>query len=102
VSLSKTIDEIYSFGLKRLSRGGDKLEQARKAFQWIAFARRPLKMSEIEEAITITTDQRFWKAPSIKLTLSRLCKICGNLVDFDERYPWPTTQFLTSCSAAPS
>ena len=84
VSLPKTIEEIYSFGLKRLSRGGDKLEQARKAFQWIAFARRPLTMSEIEEAITITIDQRFWKAPSIKLTLSRLCKICGNLVDFDE------------------
>ncbi|KAN0068786.1 ankyrin [Elaphomyces granulatus] len=84
VSLPKTIEEIYSFGLKRLSRGGDKLEQARKAFQWVAFARRPLTMSEIEEAITITIDQRFWKAPSIKLTLSRLCKICGNLVDFDE------------------
>ncbi|KAN0066982.1 ankyrin [Elaphomyces granulatus] len=84
VSLPKTIEEIYPFGLKRLSRGGDKLEQARKAFQWVAFARRPLTMSEIEEAITITIDQRFWKAPSIKLTLSRLCKICGNLVDFDE------------------
>ncbi|KAN0070782.1 ankyrin [Elaphomyces granulatus] len=84
VSLPKTIEEIYSFGLKRLSRGGDKLEQARKAFQWVAFARRPLTMSEIEEAITITIDQRVWKAPSIKLTLSRLCKICGNLVDFDE------------------
>src|ERR1700723_941450 len=58
VSLPKTIEEIYSFGLKRLSRG-DKLEQARKAFQWIAFARRPLTLSEIEEAITINIDQRF-------------------------------------------
>ena len=84
VSLPKTIEEIYSLALKRLSRGGDKLEQARKAFQWIACARRPMTISELEEAITITTDQKSWKVPSIKLNLSRLCKICGNLVDFDE------------------
>ena len=84
VSLPKTIKEIYSFGLRRLSRGGDKFEQARKAFQWIAFARRPLTISEIEEAITITIDQKSWEAPSIKLTISRLCKICANLVDFDK------------------
>ena len=84
LSLPRTIEEIYSFGLKRLISGGDKLEQARNAFQWIAFARRPLTMSEIEEAITITIDQKSWKSPSIKLTLSRLCKICGNLVDVDE------------------
>ena len=83
VSLPKTIKEIYSFGLRRLSRSGDKFEQARKAFQWIAFARRPLTISEIEEAITIT-DQKSWEAPPIKLTLSRLCKICANLVDFDK------------------
>jgi hypothetical protein len=84
MSLPKTIKEIYSFGLRRLSRGGDKFEQARKAFQWIAFARRPLTISEIEEAITITIDQKSWKAPPIKLTLARLCKICANLVDFDK------------------
>src|SRR5947207_354429 len=41
MSLPKTIEEIYSFALKRLSRGGDKLEQARNAFHWIACARRP-------------------------------------------------------------
>ena len=83
MSLPKTIKEIYSFGLRRLSGSGDKFEQARKAFQWIAFARRPLTISEIEEAITITIDQKSWEAPPIKLTLSRLCKICANLVDFD-------------------
>jgi hypothetical protein len=43
-----------------------------------------MTISKIEEAITITTDQKSWKAPSIKLNLSRLCKICGNLVDFDK------------------
>jgi hypothetical protein len=84
VSLPKTIKEIYSFGLRRLSRSGDKFEQARKAFQWIAFARRPLTISEIEEAITITIDQKSWEAPPIKLTISRLCKICASLVDFDK------------------
>jgi ankyrin repeat protein len=84
-SLPKTLEEIYSLALKRLSRGEDRqLEQARKAFQWIACARRPMTISEMEEAIAITTDQKSWKAPSIKLNLSRLCKICGNLVDFDE------------------
>ena len=84
VSLPKTIKEIYSFGLRRLFHGGEKVEQARKAFQWIAFARRPLTISEIEEAITITIDQKSWEAPPIKLTISRLCKICANLVDFDK------------------
>ncbi|KAN0081756.1 ankyrin [Elaphomyces granulatus] len=84
LSLPRTIEEIYSFALKRLISGGDKLEQARNVFQWIAFARRPLTMGEIEEAINITIDQKSWKSPEIKLTLSRLCKICGNLVDVDE------------------
>ena len=41
-------------------------------------------MSEIEEGIAIAIDQKSWKAPPIKLTLSRLCKICANLVDFDK------------------
>jgi hypothetical protein len=62
----------------------------------------------LEEAITITTDQESWKTPSIKLNPSKLCKICGNLVNFDE--PNGTVSlahhtvlsFLLRCSEIPS
>jgi hypothetical protein len=43
-----------------------------------------MTISELEEAATIVTSQKIWKEPSIKLRLSTLSKICGNLITFDE------------------
>src|SRR5438876_2266223 len=108
-SLPKTITEIYSLALKKLSYEGDRqVELARKAFQWVICARRPITITELEEAITITKDQKSWQTPSIKLSPPRLCRICGNLVNFDESEGTITLahhtvlSFLLCCSDVPS
>ncbi|KAI9773765.1 MAG: hypothetical protein M1839_001997 [Geoglossum umbratile] len=108
-SLPENITEFYSWALRRLSCEGDRqIELARKAFQWVVCARRPITVSELEEAVTITADQTSWKTPSIKLSPWKLCRICGNLVNFDESKGTITLahhtvlSFLLCCFDVPS
>ncbi|KAI9740236.1 MAG: hypothetical protein M1834_004814 [Cirrosporium novae-zelandiae] len=85
--LPKDVMGLYSRALKKVLGTGDQkeIEVAKKAFQWIIFARRPMSIGELEEAAAITTDQRSWKELSVRFpSPSRLSKICGNLVTFDE------------------
>jgi len=57
---------------------------AKKIFQWVSCARRPMTISELEEAATIATGQKSWKKPSIKFRPSTLSKLSGNLLTFDD------------------
>ncbi|KAF2785963.1 hypothetical protein K505DRAFT_344213, partial [Melanomma pulvis-pyrius CBS 109.77] len=83
-ALPRKITDLYSFLLERLAKGGDdRAERAKKAFQWVVCSKRPLTIGEVEEAISITTNQKSWQSPSFRLDISRLARLCGNLVNYD-------------------
>ena len=50
----------------------------------MALAQRPLSVGELEEAISITSEQKFWRQPREKLQLSLIGKMCVNLILVDE------------------
>ena len=84
-TLPRKITDLYSLSLEKLAKGADgRTEKAKKAFQWVVYSERPLTISELEEAISITTDQKSWRSPSSKLDISKLCRLCGNLVNYNE------------------
>ncbi|OCL01600.1 hypothetical protein AOQ84DRAFT_383587, partial [Glonium stellatum] len=102
------VTELYSLALVRLSNENNKLaELAKKVFQWVVYSQRPLSIGEIEEAISINTDQKSWRSPPFKLDLSRLCKMCGNLIKYDEATETVSLahhtvlSFLLGCSDIP-
>ncbi|KAA8907989.1 ankyrin repeat-containing domain protein [Sphaerosporella brunnea] len=107
--LPRDIGEIYSRALQKLLCSGDqKVEQTRKIFQWVICARRPMNISELEEAATIVVGQKFWKEPSIKLNWPKLSKLCGNLLTWDDSdgtiflAHHSVLQFLQTCASTTS
>ncbi|KAH0566012.1 hypothetical protein GP486_000584, partial [Trichoglossum hirsutum] len=78
------------------------METARKIFQWICCAKRPLLMGELKEAIAFSPTDLSWDAEKIPVESSRLIQSCGNLVVFDEddqtvrTVHYTVQQFLTS------
>jgi hypothetical protein len=107
-NLPTKLQDIYSTALQRvLNRGTAKSELARNVFQWVMHARRPMSLDELEEAVSLSINQKSWKEPSIKLRLPTLSKFCGNLLSSDESdgviYPahHSVLQFLQSCSDIP-
>ncbi|KAF7508070.1 hypothetical protein GJ744_009652 [Endocarpon pusillum] len=81
----RKVTDLYSLALIKLANEDNNLaEIAKKAFQWIVCSQRPLTISELEEAISIITDQKSWRSPNFKLDPSKLCRLCGNLVKYDE------------------
>ncbi|KAJ4287350.1 hypothetical protein N0V90_012748 [Kalmusia sp. IMI 367209] len=63
---------------------GDQAERAKRTFQWVIYSERPLTINELEEAVSITPDQKSWQSPSFKFNIPRLARLCGNLIEFDE------------------
>jgi hypothetical protein len=76
---------LYSLFLQRVAkRTGDQAERAKRTFQWVIYSQRPLTIRELEEAVSITADQKSWQNPSFRLDAPRLAKLSGNLIEFDE------------------
>jgi hypothetical protein len=107
-NLPTKLQDIYSAALQRvLNRGTAKSELARKVFQWVMYARQPMSLDELEEAVSLSINQKSWKEPSIKLRLPTLSKFCGNLLSCDESdgeiylAHHSVLQFLQSCSDIP-
>ena len=88
-------------------KGDDRAILARKAFQWVACSRREMTIDELEEAISTSPEQKSWQNPPRKLEVSRLSKMCGNLITYDKanNTVWlahhSVLQFLSSCSNNP-
>jgi DNA-binding Xre family transcriptional regulator len=83
--LPKNLQDIYHIVFQRvLASGYEKSELARKIFQWVMYARRPMTVEELEDAVSVSIDQKFWIEPSSKLRFSNLSRICGNLLSYDE------------------
>ncbi|KAF2681224.1 hypothetical protein K458DRAFT_82442 [Lentithecium fluviatile CBS 122367] len=84
-ALPRKITDLYTFLLGRLAKdAGDRTERAKRAFQWAIYSERPLTIGELEEALSFSPNQKAWQSPSSKLDISRLAKLCANLVNYDE------------------
>ena len=105
--LPHDIQEIYSRALQKLlGSGGQRTEMAGRVFRWVVCARRPMNISELEEAITIEAGQKSWKEPPLKLSWPTLSKLCGNLLASDPDGSiflahHSILQFLQSCISIP-
>ena len=83
--LPRDIRKIYTHALERsLQHDAERMEIIRKIFLWIIYAKRPLYLHELDEAISVVAGQQSWKEPSIRFTSSTLSKRCGNLIICDE------------------
>ena len=107
-SLPRQLSELYLFFLAKVSQESDeRVRLARNVFQWITCSRRELTILELEEAISIHADQKLWQAPSFQLDVSKLCKMCGNLIKYDKinnvisLAHHTVLSFLSSCSDIP-
>ena len=84
-NLPEGILDTYSHLVQRVLNGNDgQIETVTRIFQWVVFAKRPLTIDELEEAISITSKQKSWKQPLEKLRPSLVSRMCGNLIVVDE------------------
>lgn len=104
----RKVTELYRRALSRLSAEDNALaNQAKKLFQWIVASQRPLNIAELEEGISTTADQKSWRSRPVHLNLSRLCRMCGNLIKHDRVNDTivlahhTVRTFLSGCSDGP-
>jgi ankyrin repeat protein len=82
-NLPKDLSETYARLLKRIT-GSQRQELAKRMFQWIICARRPLHVKELREAIAFTINDQFFDREKLPTDMPRLIRGCGNLVVIDE------------------
>ena len=79
------IPDIYSHALQRvIQKYDEQVETVKKIFKWVVCARRPMTIDKLNDALTITIGQKFWKKPSQKFSPSTVSKLCDNFVVFDD------------------
>jgi ankyrin repeat protein len=104
--LPTKLEDIYRAAFQRVC-DDRKFEIARMVFQWVMYARRPMTLKELEDAVSVSIGQKFWKEPSVKFRLSSLSRICRNLLSYDELdgviylAHHSILQFLQSCTDLP-
>ena len=76
--------ETYARILRRISSSPRRSLLASKALKWIVCAKRPLKITELAEAIAFSPEDKQWDPNKIPDALQVL-RSCGNLVTFDEQ-----------------
>jgi ankyrin repeat protein len=82
-NLPKDLSETYARLLGRIT-GSQRQELAKKMFQWIICARRPLHVEELREGIAFTINDQFFDRDKLPTDMPRLIRGCGNLVVIDE------------------
>jgi hypothetical protein len=50
---------------------------------WVACAKRPLLVDELQEAIAFSIEDHQWSAEKIPNNMDRLFRACGNLISVD-------------------
>ncbi|KAH7399656.1 hypothetical protein BKA66DRAFT_437188 [Pyrenochaeta sp. MPI-SDFR-AT-0127] len=84
-TLPQEIEDLYNLLLERvMQRSGNQAEKAKKVFQWVIHSRQPMTIEELEEAVSISTEQKSWSSPEFKLDITRLSKLCANLIYNDQ------------------
>lgn len=83
-ALPRSLEETYARMVSRIHRGpgGEaKIDNVRKVCRWIAAAYRPLKLTELEEAVALEKTDAFLHTDRIaRNTGQRLIGDCGNLI----------------------
>lgn len=82
-NLPKDLSETYARLLGRIT-GSQRQVLAKRMFQWIICARRPLHVEELREGIAFTIDDQFFNREKLPTDMPRLIRGCGNLVVIDE------------------
>ena len=109
-NLPKDLPETFKRALSRISKTSPgKVKIAKKVFQWVSAAKRPLYLEELHEAIAIEPCQPFFKAEKLVTDINQIVPFCRGLVTLDEeenvvQYAHHSVkQFLSSVSSsAPS
>jgi hypothetical protein len=84
-NLPTKLHDIYRAALLRVHNGDSEQSTiARKVLQWVMYARRPMSLLELEDALSHSLNQKSWQGPSKNLRLSNLSRYCGNLLSYDE------------------
>jgi hypothetical protein len=81
--LPKDLPETYERALFKIIREGS-AEIAEKIFQWVAAAKRPHKLEELREAITVEIGDRNFHQDRLVNDADRMIPYCGSLVISDE------------------
>jgi hypothetical protein len=81
--LPKDLPETYERALFKIVREGS-AEIAEKIFQWVAAAKRPLKLEELREAIAVEIGDRNLHQDRLVNDTDRMIPCCGSLVISDE------------------
>ncbi|KAH7397433.1 hypothetical protein BKA66DRAFT_241811 [Pyrenochaeta sp. MPI-SDFR-AT-0127] len=110
-NLPKNLSKTYARILEnvRLSPGGSvKLETMQKVFRWVAGARRPLTLTELEEAVGLEKTDKYLHLDRIATGAGeRLIASCSNLVvlneaDYTVSFAHHTVQQFLCSSAGPA
>ncbi|PMD18939.1 hypothetical protein NA56DRAFT_576182, partial [Hyaloscypha hepaticicola] len=78
-NLPRDLGETYCRLLGRVE-DAERRAYVQKMFRWIIFARRPLKVDELREAIAFDINDTEWDQAKIPSELLRLIRACGNLI----------------------
>jgi len=90
-SLSQELDEAYGIELQRIKNSGKQYEIAKRALSWVYFAKRPLYMEELQEALAVNLIWDIEEADEDCRDLDRediekpqtIIESCGSLISWD-------------------
>jgi plasmid replication initiation protein len=84
-NLPKDIDDIYDQAMERIERQpkADK-ELAERVLSWITYARRPLRVEELQHALTVSPEMANMDASALIFDW-KLTSVCAGLVVIDEK-----------------
>jgi len=82
-NLPKNLSEVYDRLLGRILVE-TRRNLVKKMFQWIAVARRPLLVTELQEGVAFHLDDKQWNPDKVPTDMTRLIRTCSNLVLVDQ------------------
>jgi hypothetical protein len=81
--LPKGLSETYEHILSQIIEDGHTV-LVNKTFRWVAAAKRPLRLEELQEAIAIEPGDKFLERSRLANRIDGLTSWCGDLVTLDE------------------
>ena len=87
--LPTDLEQTYVRALRKILKGSkskkSQAEIARKVFNWLACARRPMLLEELREALSVTPGQPSFVESQLINNPIRIVQACANIVTFDEK-----------------
>jgi hypothetical protein len=82
-SLPSDLFEVYETVMETIRQNCDDTQElARKILSWIFYAKRPLKINELREAIAIREGDTFLEEDDL-MQADEIIEVCGSLIDYD-------------------